>query len=80
MSNVPDRNKTIDIVRGIGIALVVLGHAEMPHSSIIFRFHMALFFIVSGILFSDKNIQNIKAGGGILSEKSKSIIYTICII
>lgn len=39
-----DRDKRIDIAKAIGIILVVLGHAGAPHSSIFFRFHMALFF------------------------------------
>lgn len=47
------RDKSIDIAKAIGIILVVLGHAGMPHSSVMFRFHMALFFALSGYCFKD---------------------------
>lgn len=50
------RDIKADVVKGIGIIMVVLGHAGMPKSNILFRFHMALFFIISGYLFDEKNI------------------------
>ena len=53
-----ERDKRIDIAKALGIILVVLGHAGFPYSSIIFRFHMALFFILSGWCFSDKYLQS----------------------
>lgn len=49
-----ERDETVDIVKGIGILLVLLGHV-VPYGSYpcryIFSFHMPLFFIVSGVLF-----------------------------
>lgn len=44
------RNKTIDVVKGIGIIFVILGHMNIlfPYC---FSFHMQLFFFVSGFLF-----------------------------
>ncbi len=47
----------IDVAKGIGIILVVLGHlnsAEQPIRNFIYSFHMPLFFILSGIFFNDK--------------------------
>ena len=41
------RESTIDIMKGIGILLVVLGHTYY-NSQIIYSFHMPLFFILSG--------------------------------
>ncbi|WP_273212125.1 acyltransferase family protein [Runella zeae] len=43
----------IDILKGIGIILVVLGHTGIPwfFSKWIYSFHMPLFFFVSGVLF-----------------------------
>lgn len=55
------RDKKIDIAKAIGIILVVLGHAGIPHSTLIFRFHMALFFALSGWCFNDKNIESFNA-------------------
>ncbi len=47
----------IDVAKGIGIILVVLGHlnsAEQPVRNFIYSFHMPLFFLLSGIFFNDK--------------------------
>lgn len=42
----------VDVAKGIGIALVVLGHSFQPDDPIIFAVHMPLFFFISGYLFS----------------------------
>ena len=39
-------------MRGIGIVLMVLGHSGFPGTDFIYLFHMALFFMLSGWLFS----------------------------
>lgn len=49
------RYKEIDIAKGIGITLVVLGHLTTPLHDYIYAFHMPLFFVLSGFFFS-KNI------------------------
>ena len=67
------RDTSIDIARGIGIILMVLGHVAMPHNSVIFRFHMALFFIISGWCFSDKNIADVKSVVGFAVRKIKTL-------
>lgn len=47
-----NRCKHIDIAKGIGIILVVLGHS-VPHNTylgmVIYSFHMPLFFLLSGV-------------------------------
>ncbi|MGL4403323.1 MAG: acyltransferase family protein, partial [Fusobacteriaceae bacterium] len=48
------RNHTIDIVKGLGIFLVILGHNPNPLNGYIFSFHMPLFFILGGIYHSSK--------------------------
>lgn len=50
------RVQYIDIAKGIGILLVVLGHNDMNYyhpmlHRFIYAFHMALFFLLSGIFF-----------------------------
>lgn len=47
------RNVAIDIAKGIGILLVIIGHGSIPSWSkdAIFSFHMPLFFILSGYFF-----------------------------
>lgn len=44
----------IDIAKGIGIILVVIGHTKLPTvaMNIIYAFHVPLFFVLSGIVFS----------------------------
>lgn len=53
-----NRDKTIDIAKGIGIITVVWGHVgqSCPCKSEIFLFHMPLFFLLSGYFFKDKEL------------------------
>lgn len=48
------RDKKIDIVRGIAIVLMVIGHSGCPLKKFIYLFHMAVFFMISGYLFIPK--------------------------
>lgn len=55
-----NRQRYIDIAKGIGIILVVVGHlTDSEFQSFIYLFHMPLFFFLSGLLFhySDNYIQ-----------------------
>lgn len=50
------RDKKIDIAKGIGIVLVVLGHCSGKWiSAFIYLFHMPLFFLISGYLYNEKS-------------------------
>lgn len=55
-----ERISSIDILKGIGIILVMLGHA-LPHDSfvrtLIYTFHMPLFFWCSGFFYKDKPLK-----------------------
>lgn len=44
----------VDIAKGIGIILVVLGHTKWVGKGFIYQFHMALFFFLSGITYNEK--------------------------
>lgn len=44
------RDKRIDILKGIGIILVVAGHCGSPFRNYIYTFHMPLFLFISGYL------------------------------
>lgn len=44
------RNLTIDIMKGLLIILVVVGHSNWEYRSIIYWFHMPAFFMISGYL------------------------------
>lgn len=51
----------ISIARGIAIALVVAGHANLNHSvhSFVSLFHLAVFFFISGYLYKEKYKNNL---------------------
>ena len=50
-----DSNRIVsfDILKGGGILLVILGHIQIPYmlKTVIYSFHMPLFFFVSGCFF-----------------------------
>ena len=50
------RLTVLDSLRGFGILLVVLGHTSRSAGLVswIFSFHMPLFFIISGMLFHER--------------------------
>lgn len=60
-SQTTDNNKRLDyldVAKGIGILLVILGHCQLGRigraHSLIYSFHMPLFFFISGVCFSNK--------------------------
>lgn len=50
----------MDIVKTIGIILVVIGHSGFKFANFIYLFHMALFFFVSGYFYKDFYTENIR--------------------
>ena len=44
----------IDVAKGIGIILVVIGHTNLPTlvMNLIYAFHVPLFFVLSGMVFN----------------------------
>ncbi len=53
------RDSSIDVLKGILIILVVIGHVDNGYiSKFINIFHMPAFFFVSGMLFKDEYIKN----------------------
>lgn len=61
------RDKSLDIVKGIGILLVVFAHV-FHNSGIIYQFHMPLFFILSGAAMTYSK------SGFSLKKKAKSLL------
>lgn len=58
--NTISRNNTLDMMKGLGVWLVIMGHLQNPDEigygvwDYIYSFHMPMFFLISGYLFSDK--------------------------
>lgn len=69
----------IDIVKGIGILLMVIGHAgNIPNVKLwIYSFHMPLFFIMAGYVFGLSNNKYIGASGVIKLAKRNSRAYIL---
>lgn len=54
-----NRDITFDIIKGIGILLVIIGHLAHGFGQLvpaIYTFHMSLFFIVSGYFYKEKKV------------------------
>lgn len=64
------RDKNIDIVKGIGILLVVFAHI-FHNSGIIYQFHMPLFFILSGAAMTYSK------SGFSLKKKSQELVGSL---
>lgn len=61
-----ERNASIDILKGIGILAVIMGHCmDLPHvmRNFIFSFHMPLFFIASGYFWHKQSLKHSCLGG-----------------
>lgn len=59
-----NRNIALDIAKGIGILLVIVGHtAGLKHicQEMIYCFHMPLFFIIAGYLYHRQDIKSLFA-------------------
>ena len=67
------RDNTIDIVKGIGIILVVIGHTYGPLTHFIYLFHMAIFFIASGYCYSFKYSESISGIVTLAKKRIKSL-------
>jgi len=52
------RDETIDVCKGIAMLLVIIGHLPTIFGSMIYHFHMALFFMLSGWCFKEKYIDD----------------------
>lgn len=74
--NQKERDCTYDVMKGIGIFLMVLGHTIGPESTIhrfIYAFHMPLFFILSG--FFTKQIEIWKNVVKLFNRLLKPVIF-----
>lgn len=82
-----NRDKKIDIIKGITILLMVLGHTNFAGRHFIYMFHMAVFFMASGYFVKDKNSETIAGVKTTIIKRIKGLwlpyfiwntIYTLC--
>lgn len=57
--NLIDKNRKqwVDILKGVLIIMVVLGHSYFEYSKYIYWFHMPVFFMLSGCVFRAPKIK-----------------------
>lgn len=68
-----ERMEIIDIAKGIGIFLVVAGHCLFQYAGIIYLFHMALFFFLSGYCYNEKYNESFQMIYILLKKRIKSL-------
>lgn len=82
LKNNEGRNSTIDILKGLGMVCVVLGHCTISKSisNFVNLFHMAIFIIASGYFFNPKKINSFKRLILVVKRKIKTlwIPYVVC--
>lgn len=53
-----ERESQMDVLRGIGIILIVLGHAAFPYTHFLYLFHLIIFFILAGYFFKEEYVKD----------------------
>lgn len=73
LQNHAARDRAIDVAKGLGMLLVIFGHTnyQEPGLTIIYSFHMPLFFAISGMLFGGDRYPTF---GAFLRRKVKTLI------
>ena len=70
-----NRNLNIDIIKGIGIILMVGGPCGMPFTHFIYLFHMAIFFMASGYCFNASNSETMQDVLSFVKRKFKGLWF-----
>lgn len=79
------RLQWIDIAKGIGIILVVIGHSKPPENilQIIRSFHMPLFFFVSGLVYHERSIDVYSSAARLKKDFVRLVIpyiVSVCLV
>ena len=76
------RDSFIDIVKGIGILSIVIGHSswrifngKIPIGPFVYTYHMMIFFFVAGFCFSSHNAENVEFYIGKRIRKMLSLYF-----
>ena len=71
---VNERDDTLDIMKGLCILFVVIGHTYTPViSNFVYLFHVAVFFMISGYCFNNKYLDSWKGGFNLLKKRLVSL-------
>jgi len=71
-----EREVWVDIAKGIGIILTIVGHSGLPvdFRKFIHGFHMPLFFVIAGYLYNSDKWRNIGIGGLVVKRVKTYIV------
>lgn len=75
-----ERNVTFDIIKGIAIYLMVLGHCGSPCHKVIYLFHMAVFFIVAGYFFKEKYYETFSSVKDFIKKRIVSLYVPFVVL
>ena len=67
------RSQNLDIIKGIGIILVVLGHCGCPAEHFIYLFHMPIFFMASGYVLNSIYSDSLSNVWTLIRKRLKSL-------
>lgn len=75
-----NRNKVLDIIKGIGIILIVIGHTGSPMTNFVYLFHLNLFIIIAGYLWKDEIVSDFQSLKLYIIKKIKRLYvpYVMC--
>lgn len=78
LQNSAGRDRAIDVAKGLGMLLVVFGHTnyQEPLLTIIYSFHMPLFFALSGMMFRPDRYPTF---GAFFRRKAKTLLLPFII-
>lgn len=76
------RSDEIDVVKALAIFFMVWGHIGLPGTKYLYLFHMAVFFICSGIVYNEENALSITSVLVFMYKKIKTLYlpYVFCAI
>ncbi|MGL4760506.1 MAG: acyltransferase family protein [Sarcina sp.] len=66
------RSSYVDVIKGLAIIAVVYGHAAGPNIQIVYLYHLALFFFISGYLLKKEDT---KRPSEYIFKKIKNLIF-----
>lgn len=74
------RDENIDVLKGLGIIFIVLGHTSFPFSKFLYLFHVVIFIMASGYFWNDKKITTLRDLKNFIFSRIKKLYipYVIC--
>ena len=75
-----ERSLFWDIIKGLGIIMIVFGHTGFPGGGFVYLFHLELFFLVTGYLYNEKKMGTIRFCilQGVLAGAGRGICFMGC--